>query len=464
MAFTWFLALSLQAASVEIYSDDFNDNTKNNTKWGADFDFEDVGGALDEISQRLEFTSPSTGFFTRVRPWILKSPSYNQDWEVIVDVANSRTFPTASDGVSMGVAVQNPNNPSQVISAEIFAVNEVSPKKGFSTSLRNNGSEDAFFDSPDLNVSQGKVRLTFDSVSKVVRAYYKTTENWVLMASYGISASGGGTTGNRNWGMSGSAGMNIAVYGFSGNVSVSVGQVYADNFQLALNTQDSSANTAPAFTSSPVTTAVNGVAYSYTATATDLELNTITFSKFSGPSWLNVAASGTVSGTPPDGSSGTFSVTIRATDNATSPAFTDQNYSITVRSTFSGWQALKFALPAESALAAPDADPDGDGRSNLIEYALNTNPRLSDTTPGPTLTFDGGDRFTIALRVRDDAPGLSAVAEICSSLPFGIIYSATGVLTDPVAGDGFKTLTFTDNVNKNTSSARFARFMFSTSE
>jgi len=258
--------------------------------------------------------------------------------------------------------------------------------------------------------------------------------------------------------------MNILVYGFSGDVSVSAGEVYADNFQLALNTQDSSANTAPTFTSSPVTTAANGVAYSYTATATDPESNTITFSKISGPSWLNVAANGTATGTPPDGSSGTFSVTIRATDNATSPAFTDQNYSITVRSTFSGWQALKFNLSTESALAAPDADPDGDGRSNLIEYALNTNPKLSDTAPGPTLTFDGGARFTMALRVRDDAPGLSAVAEICSSLPFGIIYSATGVLTDPVAGDGFKTLTFTDNVNKNTSSARFARFKFSTSE
>lgn len=38
----------------------------------------------------------------------------------------------------------------------------------------------------------------------------------------------------------------LGIYGFSGGgVVVSAGEVYADNFQLALNTQDSSANVAP---------------------------------------------------------------------------------------------------------------------------------------------------------------------------------------------------------------------------
>lgn len=57
---------------------------------------------------------------------------------------------------------------------------------------------------------------------------------------------------------------------------------------------------------------------------------------------------------------------------------------------------------AERAIGGPLADPDGDGRPNLLEYAFGAEPRLADTAPGapalslatdsghtmPTLTFD----------------------------------------------------------------------------
>lgn len=59
---------------------------------------------------------------------------------------------------------------------------------------------------------------------------------------------------------------------------------------------------APAFTTDPVikADATQGVAYSGTlvGSATDADLDPLTFAKFSGPAWLQVAANGTLSGTP----------------------------------------------------------------------------------------------------------------------------------------------------------------------
>lgn len=223
-------------------------------------------------------------------------------------------------------------------------------------------------------------------------------------------------------------------------------------------------NTAPSFTSSPVTTAAIGTAYSYTATATDAQGNLITFSKISGPSWLSVASNGAITGTPQESDTGSVSVTIRATDNATSPLSSDQTYTLTTRATFAGWQKLHFTLPAENAISAASADPDDDGYSNLIEYALRMNPRVQDDYNGETRGFDGGDHFVITQQVRDDAPGLSVTAEISSVLPFASITSVTGVLTDPNGSDGLKTATFTDIITKNSVGARFARFKVSTTE
>ncbi len=223
-------------------------------------------------------------------------------------------------------------------------------------------------------------------------------------------------------------------------------------------------NTAPSFTSSAITTAAIATAYSYTAAATDSEGHSITFSKASGPSWLSVAANGAVTGTPLESDTGDVTVTIRATDNGSPAATRDQTYTLTVRATFAGWQNIHFTLPAENAIAAAGADPDGDGFSNLIEYALRMNPRVPAPYDGETRSFDVSDRFVITWRVRDDAPGLSVTGEFSSLLPFTSFTSVTGLLTDPNTSDGFKTATLTDTVTRTSAGTRFVRFKVSTTE
>ncbi|MFL6567748.1 MAG: cytochrome c peroxidase [Chthoniobacterales bacterium] len=54
---------------------------------------------------------------------------------------------------------------------------------------------------------------------------------------------------------------------------------------------------------------------------------------------------------------------------------------------YSEWQSYWFtaAEVADAAISGPQVDPDHDGRSNLLEYALNTNPKQPDKA-GPGLT------------------------------------------------------------------------------
>ena len=48
--------------------------------------------------------------------------------------------------------------------------------------------------------------------------------------------------------------------------------------------------------------------------------------------------------------------------------------------TFSEWQAAHFTTAelADPAISGPNADPDGDGRANLIEYAFGLDPLVAD--------------------------------------------------------------------------------------
>jgi hypothetical protein len=83
---------------------------------------------------------------------------------------------------------------------------------------------------------------------------------------------------------------------------------------------DNAVNDAPVFTADPIV-AVGGsecVAYtgvSLAGTAIDADSgDQVTYSKVSGPAWLDVAADGTLSGTPPSGSAGLNTFVVRATD------------------------------------------------------------------------------------------------------------------------------------------------------
>lgn len=139
---------------------------------------------------------------------------------------------------------------------------------------------------------------------------------------------------------------------------------------------------APTITSTPVTTGVVGVAYSYQATATGTV--PITWSVVAGPTGLAIGSTtGLVSWTPTVG--GSFPVTIRATNSVGSQ---DQSYTITI--------------PTNTGLRNPTANTaDSGGDANgyqttpanaHVDDTLNAVDTDSGTSTSPSCTNAGKDR------------------------------------------------------------------------
>jgi hypothetical protein len=62
-----------------------------------------------------------------------------------------------------------------------------------------------------------------------------------------------------------------------------------------------------------------------------------------------------------------------------------------VAETYNAWQARNF--PSNPAAGAPEGDPDGDGRPNLVEYAVGSNPNSADSGSYLEVSFDANAFF-----------------------------------------------------------------------
>lgn len=87
-------------------------------------------------------------------------------------------------------------------------------------------------------------------------------------------------------------------------------------------------NDAPFISSSPPTTATEGVTYRYTLMASDPDGTTPTVSAPTLPAWLAFQAPATIAGTPSEDDAGTHGVTMRITDGTADPV--EQRFEITV--------------------------------------------------------------------------------------------------------------------------------------
>jgi photosystem II stability/assembly factor-like uncharacterized protein len=143
----------------------------------------------------------------------------------------------------------------------------------------------------------------------------------------------------------------------------------------------------PAFTSTPVTTATEGSAYSYTVTASGTPTPTLTASGASGaalPAWLSFnAATGVLSGTPAAADAGNAAIVITA-QNGIPPAAT-QSFTIQVA-----------ALPVAPTITSTPVTSAVEGQAYSYTVTATGQPApaltaaLSGAAPLPAwLTFDG---------------------------------------------------------------------------
>jgi hypothetical protein len=111
------------------------------------------------------------------------------------------------------------------------------------------------------------------------------------------------------------------------------------------------------------------------------------------------------------------------------------------------WKVQQFGSvsAAQSALAADAADYDGDGVSNLVEYALGSNPTKSDPASLPVTkieTVDGGSYLTLTFRRPRPAPvDITYLVETTATLGANSWQAAVMVTGYPLDnGDGTETV------------------------
>jgi hypothetical protein len=155
-----------------------------------------------------------------------------------------------------------------------------------------------------------------------------------------------------------------------------------------------SSNTPPAFTSSPVTAANVGVAYNYSAAATDPDTgDVVTLRVVKKPGWLSFSGNGDtaeLSGTP--SSSGSYQVVLEAADLQNAVA--TQTFNIQVSGS-SGGDGLVGSWPLDEGGGNTASDVSGNG----IDGTLVNGPSWS----GDVLNFDGtNDHVTLGAV---DVPG-----------------------------------------------------------
>ncbi len=251
-----------------------------------------------------------------------------------------------------------------------------------------------------LNSSKTVQSIRLPSNANVIVAAISVLPNWpptfsassytLASASAGssYSASLAGTATDQNGDtvtyskVSGPAWLTVNVNGFltgipaNSDANTNVFVVSARDSSGASNTASVFiyVNGSPAFTSNPFSMPDVNVGQSYSGTlatnASDPNPgDTITFAKVNGPAWLNVAADGTLSGTPALSDAGTNTFLVSGTDG----------------SGLSGSAALLINVNAAPSFTVnPFSAPDGAIGQN---YSGTIATNASDPNPGDTLTF-----------------------------------------------------------------------------
>lgn len=168
-------------------------------------------------------------------------------------------------------------------------------------------------------------------------------------------------------------------------------------------------NDPPEFTSTPVTTADVGTLYSYSATATDPEGDSMTFSLDTAPDGMVIdSATGLVEWGPTPAQLGTQAVTIRVTD--ANGLFATQSFTIEVFSPPTAaysYSGVLTRLETISFDGSSSTDPDGGAISS---YEWDFGDGTSDSGASVTHAFSSAGSFVVTLTVTDDEGASSSVS------------------------------------------------------
>ena len=144
---------------------------------------------------------------------------------------------------------------------------------------------------------------------------------------------------------------------------------------------------------------------------------------------------------------GTSTVTVTVSDGTFSMS---ETLVLTVAGTASEtWRFNNFGTSANTGFGAESFDANGDGESNLLEFATNQDPNASTTASTPLVRNGQNLEFTYTRSRAAMADGVLFVVEWCDHLAVGI-WNGTGVAEQILADNGIvQTVRATVSVGPN---------------
>ncbi|MCU7935407.1 MAG: tandem-95 repeat protein [Candidatus Thiodiazotropha sp. (ex Dulcina madagascariensis)] len=138
---------------------------------------------------------------------------------------------------------------------------------------------------------------------------------------------------------------------------------------------DAAPNTAPSITSTPLTTATEGVAYGYDVDASDADGDTLSYSLTTAPAGMTIdSASGLIGWSPTTAQVGSHPVTVQVDDGKGGTA--SQDYTLVVNAAVNSGPVISSTPPTQAttnmaySYAVTASDPDGD----TLSFSLITAP------------------------------------------------------------------------------------------
>lgn len=211
--------------------DDFNDNSKDPARWGADTT---VGGAgqLDETNGRLEYTSAAvpSGVNNAVRPWILNQGDYDRSWYAQMDATIGFDSPSTGQfhGGNISLSVFNA---ADLVDAASLQFSDANGQRSVRVGVLRDGITQLFLVTPAGSSDVVTLRIAYDAASEALSFLWDSDGpagglDLDLITTLSIGS------GAADWGMDADSLFNARIFGAAGEIAIGSGELYADNFLL----------------------------------------------------------------------------------------------------------------------------------------------------------------------------------------------------------------------------------------
>jgi len=204
----------------------FKGTELNATRW---YHYHGENSKLQVANGKLNFvisTQPTHDEFASLE-LLTSQPGYNENWQVVVDLANTAKL---GQDVGCGVMLFNFADRSDYLYVESYG------RSGLSAGMLVNGThaDNARF-SLGVGVPKGALRIRFNSETKLLTFYLSATGyaagyDWKKIGT--VSPTGKGGKVNGNWRMNSEGKFGIQLFGF-GDAKVESGKLTFDNFKLS---------------------------------------------------------------------------------------------------------------------------------------------------------------------------------------------------------------------------------------